>query len=86
MSTKEFNNNKIALRKAVRQTKEQLKGVAKKKTVTTYPKGVWKKTLKENFEENLSKLNRKPAVKKSTRKLKPSTKKITVKRAKIKKR
>ncbi|MBA4849487.1 hypothetical protein [Emticicia sp. BO119] len=61
MATKEFNRNKTALKNAVKQTKAQLKGVAKEVTVTTYPKGVWKKTLKKNFEKNVTLLGGKPA-------------------------
>lgn len=72
--------NQNALKKAVAKTKEELKDKKIKKTVTVYPKGLWRKTLSANFKEaRKDEKKAKPAVKKTTSKRKTTVKAKTKK-------
>lgn len=70
-----LRRNQNALKKAVAKTKKDLEGKKIKKTVTVYPKGLWRKTLSANFKEaRKDEKKAKPVAKKTTRKRKTTTK------------
>lgn len=81
-------NANSALIMAVTRTKKELKGKEQVKTIVTYPKGLYKKTLAKNLDKTMDEVglpNKNSRTGSTTAKKKPTAKKAAAKKPAVKK-